>query len=42
MPFLYVGWNKVAKVAAVACSETENTALCRFYNIYGYPIVKVG
>ena len=35
------GWSSVVRVAAVACSDASNTALCRLYNIYGFPIVKV-
>lgn len=33
-------WNSVIKVAAIACSDEVNTAICRQHNIWGYPTVR--
>lgn len=34
-------WKPVIGVAAVACSDLSNAALCRNYGISGFPSVKV-
>lgn len=34
------GWSEVVGVASVACSDTANSALCRNYDIKGYPSIR--
>jgi len=34
-------WKPVVGVAAVACSDVSNSALCRTYEVPGFPYVKV-
>ena len=34
------GWSDLVKVAAIDCSEDENTPICREYEIMGYPTLR--
>ena len=35
------GWDSVLKIGAINCARSENLAICRNYDVGGYPWVKL-
>ena len=35
------GWGSVLKVGAINCARSQNLAICRNYDVNGYPWVKL-